>query len=366
MAKAYYTCPVCGQEIMVTGCNRRDAESKAAWFAKQNRPCFECQRKAEQEAAEAQAAELGLPSLEGTPKQVKWAETIRADFLASEQAKENSAYADWLKKQTSAKIFIDNREDGLMRYWQAEILLDNAEAEQDEELKVTLLIEFEKAIGVFMPDGMRSRYDEVRRERDILAIAFEREAKSMADKYTLEELEAMHPHGTSSAHAKKRIARAIEIKKGIEAENPAEQTEEKTVDAPAVPVKEWRKFALNVQNILVDTGKACKIAFPHKSKLDGFVIWVPSSLVRGGSHSYENTVSMHKDMTFTAKKYGAGKWNKSKIIDEREVSQEEILEAFGGEVSGKFGPKQDVEEIIIHKPEPLAPVYTEAAQELVR
>lgn len=146
---------------------------------------------------------------------------------------------------------------------------------------------------------------------------------------------------------------------------PAEETkpEEKPAPAPA-PVKEWRKFAVNVQDI-TDTSKACKIAFPHSSKLDGYIIWVPAKLVRGGSHSYEATVSMHKDMTFRAIKYGQGD-NWRDVIDEREVSQEEILEAFGGEVSGKFGPKQDVEEVITHTPAPLAPVHTEAAPELVR
>lgn len=129
---------------------------------------------------------------------------------------------------------------------------------------------------------------------------------------------------------------------------------------------EWRKFAVNVQNILTDTGKACKIAFPHSSALDGYVFWISSKLVRGGSHSYEVTVSMHKDMTFTAKKYGAGKYNKFDVIDERPVSQDEIIAAFGGEVSGKYAPRQDVEEVINHTPKPLDPVETEAAPELVR
>lgn len=145
-----------------------------------------------------------------------------------------------------------------------------------------------------------------------------------------------------------------------------EKIEEKEKEYPA-QVQEWNKFSVNVQNILMDTGKACKIAFPHSSKLDGFCFWIPSSLVRGGRHSYENTVSMHRNMTFTAKKYGAEKWNKSEVIEERPVLQHEIIEAFGGEIEEKYMPKREpVEEVIIHTPEKLEPVNIEADVELVR
>lgn len=59
----------------------KDRERKEQWLAEQ--VCPEC-RRAEQaqanEAAQAANAEAGLPALEGTPKQIAWAESIRAGY----------------------------------------------------------------------------------------------------------------------------------------------------------------------------------------------------------------------------------------------------------------------------------------------
>ena len=125
---------------------------------------------------------------------------------------------------------------------------------------------------------------------------------------------------------------------------------------------------MNAQNILIDTGKACKIAFPHSSDLDGFVIWVPSKLVRSGSHSYEYSVSLHRDMTFKAKKYGHGKWNRNQVIEEMDIDQEDIFEAFSGSgtETAHNAMKKDVIEVTTHTPERLEPVHTEADPELMR
>ncbi|NLZ56311.1 MAG: hypothetical protein GX900_06595 [Clostridiaceae bacterium] len=43
--------------------------------------CFECQKQKRLEEAREQVAGLDLPPLTGSPKQIAWAETIRADII---------------------------------------------------------------------------------------------------------------------------------------------------------------------------------------------------------------------------------------------------------------------------------------------
>jgi hypothetical protein len=45
-------------------------------------PCWACGNAVHAEAATAQAESLGLPRLEGSPAQIRWATTIRADVMA--------------------------------------------------------------------------------------------------------------------------------------------------------------------------------------------------------------------------------------------------------------------------------------------
>ncbi len=81
----------CAGHVQAFG-NRSDRERKANWLAERRacEPCFaaerEAQQKAEQEAAKAQAEEWELPALEGTEKQVAWAERIRADLVKAIEA----------------------------------------------------------------------------------------------------------------------------------------------------------------------------------------------------------------------------------------------------------------------------------------
>ena len=55
-------------------------------------------------------AEPELAALEGTDKQIAWAEKIRADFIA--RGRDVPAYRAWLKTQTSAELFIKHRYEG--------------------------------------------------------------------------------------------------------------------------------------------------------------------------------------------------------------------------------------------------------------
>lgn len=87
---------ICGTDV------HGERGRKAKWYASQ--PCPDC-RRAEENAAAAQSnREKGLPQLEGSPKQIAWAETIRC---AAVQA----------KAITSAAWWIDHQADGFGQSW---------------------------------------------------------------------------------------------------------------------------------------------------------------------------------------------------------------------------------------------------------
>jgi len=128
----------------IGGTNTRgQRESKAAWLA--TRVCGECYR-AERDAARAtKSAESasanavgGMPTLTGTPKQIAWAETLRAEVAAkllplraqiAERADGNPRVAramvaaiDGVMAHTDAKWWIDQRNVTYNRAWiQAQI-----------------------------------------------------------------------------------------------------------------------------------------------------------------------------------------------------------------------------------------------------
>lgn len=88
MTKAYFKCGACGQQVAVVGRNRKDADGLAAYREQRGALCPDCWATAQQEkrAAQAQAAAeeaaaADLPVLQGTEKQVAWAEVIRSTQL---------------------------------------------------------------------------------------------------------------------------------------------------------------------------------------------------------------------------------------------------------------------------------------------
>ena len=135
---------------------------------------------------------------------------------------------------------------------------------------------------------------------------------------------------------------------------------------------EWRKIAINVQNICAETDRGILIQMPHKSEHDGMKFWVSKKLMRNGGHSYEYLLSVKTDMKFKLIKNGSGKTNRFKIIAEYEITADELAEAFRGYVHEPHHTYHeeadfDREEIVRHTPEPLAPVEdAEADPELVR
>ena len=116
----------CGHEEVhnIVGTNvHGEREKKAAWLA--TRLCYECYKKAQKDAAPA-VPDVGYAPLEGSEKQIAWAEDIRAKvapLIADGQEKANAAshrnpavavamnaVLQELREQPSAKWWIEHRD----------------------------------------------------------------------------------------------------------------------------------------------------------------------------------------------------------------------------------------------------------------
>lgn len=296
MAK-YTVTHTCGHEVEYQLYGKHtERDRKIEWLSGQE--CPECRRKAEEEAAKEATAGIELPELEGSEKQVKWANVIRANFIQA--ARENPV---------------------------------------------------------------------VQEEKAIPFIATLKRAKDFIDFRELPIVDFLMYFCKKQSEEKAALENALEA---AETPEPA-----KVGEVPALATKapqkaaEWGKVAVNAQNVEYTTERAAKINMPHSSDHDGFSVWVSLKLLRQGRHSYEYMLSIKADMEFTLNKYGHGKWNKFKKLDEKTISAEEMAAAFGGWVSDapRFSEPAvdpDKEEIVKHVPAPLAPVEIEADPELVR
>lgn len=119
-ATAICTCSVCGKtfEKSTIRNNRRDADSWVEWAEKAYTVCPEC----EQKELEAKAAELagqaradGLPELAGSPKQITWAEQIRARYIES-SGKEMDDMLDVIRRRKEAGKGTDKYELAAKRF----------------------------------------------------------------------------------------------------------------------------------------------------------------------------------------------------------------------------------------------------------
>lgn len=90
----------------------------------------------------------------------------------------------------------------------------------------------------------------------------------------------------------------------------------------------WKQININVQNIKVDADKSILIKMPHNSKYDGYDFWHPKKLVRNGKHIYAVTISYMDNFEFRLKKYGKGKTNFTKVLDEITISAAEFEKEF--------------------------------------
>lgn len=84
MSRSYYSCPKCGESVCVYKNNRRDADYWAKRLEQEGVPCESCRNKEyDEEYASAKKIEeeMGLPSLVGTDKQIRWAGCLRVKLL---------------------------------------------------------------------------------------------------------------------------------------------------------------------------------------------------------------------------------------------------------------------------------------------
>lgn len=117
MAKSYYPCPKCGHDVTVVGRNRKDADRYAIYCQKRGDLCDKCKRaewQIENERAVANSQAIGLPTLDGSEKQVAWASKIRLQMLpeidAEKEKIETDIFASAAFLSTSARTEIT---DGL-------------------------------------------------------------------------------------------------------------------------------------------------------------------------------------------------------------------------------------------------------------
>ena len=115
-ATAKCKCEKCGQTFYkdVYGFNRSKADSKAKWAAENFTLCPDCYRADKAEKEKAKYA--WLPELEGSEKQVAWANDIRKNVLSyiethCRDTRYSACYKYAISKITSAKLYIDTRSD---------------------------------------------------------------------------------------------------------------------------------------------------------------------------------------------------------------------------------------------------------------
>lgn len=264
---------------------------------------------------------IELAKLIGSPKQIKWAESIR-------EYKMRPIFMDKERRALAARIstarwWIDNRDEAMTLELLKAAVAENEASAQEEQEEVERR---QRRDGDWKEYQRKVRYGEVK-PCDYLNEKFGWEPKGCTP---APKQNASEPKGS-----------------------------------------EWGKVAVNIQNIATTTGKAVKINMPHSSEYDGYTLWVSLKLLREGRHSYERLLSIKADMEFKLIKYGSGKWNKRTKVDEKTISAEEMAAAFGGWVSdaprySEPAVDPDKEEIVKHEPAPLAPVEIEADPELVR
>lgn len=127
MAKASVKliCEVCGESFTwFRQCGNRDEANRVEKWARESitvcpRCSFEAKKELENEKAKEKTEKLSLPRLEGTEKQVAWANTIRLKFVevyekesaltARRYVRRCRVFEDILRSETQATFWIDKR-----------------------------------------------------------------------------------------------------------------------------------------------------------------------------------------------------------------------------------------------------------------
>ena len=89
-----------------------ERERKIEWMER-DCLCPSCYKEKQQ----AEAETFDLPELTGTPKQISWAETLRNKVFRELNEEAPAEFVDWLKGQTESRFWIDNRFWSLQAKW---------------------------------------------------------------------------------------------------------------------------------------------------------------------------------------------------------------------------------------------------------
>lgn len=113
-AIANCTCRKCGKKFeKIASKNSRDEANRWTEWAEANITlCYDCYKA---ESYEQAKGDMELPELEGSPKQIAWAEDIRDKFIENTANRKNKLYnatrAYIVRNINSAKWWIDHRYD---------------------------------------------------------------------------------------------------------------------------------------------------------------------------------------------------------------------------------------------------------------
>ena len=89
----------------------------------------------------------------------------------------------------------------------------------------------------------------------------------------------------------------------------------------------WNNVTIPSNLYVCQSEKFFKFKFPNHSLYGGYSIWVSKKLIIFFEGDY---ILLYKDnFTFRIIKYGKGKYNWKDILDEKEISAEELAETFG-------------------------------------
>lgn len=230
----YYGTYICGHEgrVNIIGPVKDREWKKEREFSKMCPDCYKVhlQKQREEEARRAMelAKEMELPSLQGTEKQIAWAEKIRQDLIAQfdeltdrDIKRFSRTYEDYekirsltideimavkhyiLENRTAATYFINNRYDDVYGYIAREY--KEALKTDEEKAEETLLLEIKQESTVFPDEKKTNAVAEIFVFQDRVKVQFEKNeefrkiAKSLGYTWNGSEWEKRISETTGSA-----------------------------------------------------------------------------------------------------------------------------------------------------------------------
>lgn len=113
----------------------------------------------------------------------------------------------------------------------------------------------------------------------------------------------------------------------------------------------WFHISIKSENVRFYGNSAC-ITLPYHSPYKNWLMWVGKKLVRDEGYCF--ALSTKETFNFTIKKMGKGRFNKGEVLEQKEITAQELLDIFG----------YSQEQPEIHVPDELEPVKIEALEEL--